>query len=72
MPAKKLDSEGKPTHRFFKENSKKRQFSRPGQTGSMIILIKRRNSGRAISCISSTFVKIVATRPGKLNIIVEG
>jgi hypothetical protein len=49
---------------------KEGDFSGLGQTGSMIIFIKRAcECGRATSCISSAFVKMVDLGAGKLDII---
>ena len=71
MPAEKLEPGGNADIMVFKEIIKKGDFSRLGQTGSMIIFIKRcgRNSGRATSCISSAFVKMAALGAGKRDII---
>jgi hypothetical protein len=66
LPAEKLDRGGKAV---FKEIIKKAIFeARTDQEHDNIYEAHGRNSGRASSCISSAFGKMVALGAGKLDI----
>jgi hypothetical protein len=70
MPAEKLDPGGNADTGLYGNNRKRRFFeARTDREHDNIYKTRGRNSGRATSCISSAFVKMVALGAGKLDVI---